>query len=63
MKTSNKLLLGALGFIILGMIAANFYFKSQVDENKSKYLQIKTIDDLDSLQVDTIHKTIQIKIN
>ncbi len=62
MKTSNKLLLGALALIIAGMLVANFYFKAKVNEIKKERINYEQ-SDLDSITNDSVNKVIQIRIN
>ncbi|MFZ4724725.1 MAG: hypothetical protein ACOYMD_04700 [Paludibacter sp.] len=50
MKTSNKLLLGLFLFILLGMIIANFFLKSKI-ENSSTVNNLEIISTTDSLSI------------
>ncbi len=62
MKTSNKLLLGALALVIALMIVANFYFKAKVEEFKKQRTDTEQLPQ-DSLRNDTVNKIIQIRID
>lgn len=54
MKTSNKLLLGLFTVIVIGMIAANIFFKNEVEKSKGFNNQIEMKVQTDSLTNDSI---------
>jgi len=41
MKTSNKLLVGLLALVIIGIIIANFTLKKQIDTNTKQDVKIE----------------------
>ncbi len=59
-KTSNKLLLGALALIVAGMIVANIFLKTKVKEISEKRYDIEQSD---TLRNDSTNNVIQIRIN
>ncbi len=61
MKTSNKLLLGALILIIVGMIAANIVLKREADKLKIEQKEMKL--DTDSATTDSISDNAVIRIH
>lgn len=65
MKTSNKLLLGALAVIFAIMIVGNIMLKRAVDDVKAQTEQIQT-DTTTTIPVDSVadsNDSLQIKIN
>ncbi|HRZ98410.1 MAG TPA: hypothetical protein P5084_12710 [Paludibacter sp.] len=61
MKTSNKLLLGAFVLILIGMIATNLRFKTELDKIKKTDVNKGLIQETDSLSNDsTFHVKIDI---
>ncbi len=60
MKTSNKLLLGAFVLILIGMIASNIRFKTEIDKIKKSDVNKEMIQETDSVNEDS---TIHVKIN
>lgn len=59
-KTSNKLLLGALALIVAGMIVANIFLKTKVKEISEKRYDIEQSD---TLRNDSTNNVIKIRIN
>jgi hypothetical protein len=57
MKTSNKLLLGLLALIVLGMIIGNIYLKNQVKNNTEIETKIESNSQTDTISTDsaTVH--------
>jgi uncharacterized membrane protein YciS (DUF1049 family) len=62
MKTSYKLLLGALALIIAGMIVGNFYFKAKVNEIKNQNFDIEQSTE-DTIKIDSTKNVIKIDID
>lgn len=62
MKTSYKLLLGALALIIAGMIVGNFYFKAKVNEIKKQNLDTEQSIE-DTVKIDSTKNVIKIQID
>lgn len=59
MKTSNKLLLGALIVLLIGLVTVNFFIHKEVQK-----LRINQRMELnDSTQIDTIRNSINIQIH
>lgn len=54
MKTSNKLLLGLFAVIIIGMVAANIFFKNEVEKSKGFNNRIEMKVQTDSITNDSI---------
>lgn len=54
MKTSNKLLLGLFAVIVIGMIAANIFFKNEVEKSKKFNNRIEIKVQTDSITNDSI---------
>ncbi len=62
MKTSYKLLLGALALIIAGMIVGNFYFKAKLNEIKKQNFDTEQSTE-DSIKIDSTKNVIKIHID